>query len=151
MSYDAFILKHFKGRRMATQIYVNLPVKDLQRSMKFFRQVGFSFNMRFTNEDAACMVIADNIYVVLLAEKFFRSFTKKEIPDATKGSEVIVAISAESRKQVDDLVNNATIAGATSLSQKQDHGWMYCRGFQDLDGHLWETMYLDPAGPKLTL
>lgn len=130
---------------MATNIFVNLPVKNLQQSIDFFTQMGFSFNQQFTNEDATCMVISDNIYVMLLVEKFFKTFTKKEISDASRTTEVIVCLSADSREQVDELVDKAFAAGAAESNFTTDQGFMYGRSFQDLDGHLWEVMYMDTS------
>jgi hypothetical protein len=129
---------------MATQIFVNLPVKDLNRSVEFFTKLGFTFNPQFTDENATCMIVGENIFVMLLVEKFFKTFIKKEIADATKSAEVIIALSSDSREQVDSLVNKAIQAGATTPTDKQDQGFMYSWGFQDLDGHLWETVYMDP-------
>jgi uncharacterized protein len=148
MSYETLILKHFKKQNMATQIYINLPVTDLKRSMDFFSKLGFTFNPQFTNDEAACMVIGNDIYVMLLVQNFFKSFIKKEICDSQKSSEVILALSAESKQHVDDLVSKASSAGGTIPTEKQDQGWMYSHGFQDLDGHLWETVYMDPSAIK---
>ncbi len=134
---------------MATQIFVNLPVKNLDKTIEFFTKLGFKFNPQFTNENATCMIVDDNIFVMLLVEKFFKTFIKKEIADATKSTEVILAISAESRKQVDELVDKALGAGGAISNPPQDHGWMYIRSFQDLDGHLWEVAYMDMSAlPK---
>ena len=130
---------------MATKIFVNLPVKDLNKSIEFFTKLGFSFNQQFTNENATCMVIGDDIYVMLLVEKFFKTFTKKEIADTSQTTEVIVCLSAESRAQVDELVDKAYAAGATESNFTTDQGFMYGRSFQDVDGHLWEVMYMDPS------
>ncbi|PSR53450.1 glyoxalase/bleomycin resistance/extradiol dioxygenase family protein [Adhaeribacter arboris] len=132
-------------KTMATQIFVNLPVKDLNKSIEFFKNLGYSFNPQFTDENATCLIISDTIYVMLLVEPFFKSFTKKAIPDTTQNAQVILALSAESREGVDDLVNKAIAAGATTPNDKQDQGFMYGWGFQDLDGHLWEVMYMDPS------
>ncbi len=132
---------------MATQIFVNLPVKDLNRTVSFFTKLGFTFNPQFTDENATCMIIGENIFVMLLVEKFFKTFTKKEISDATNSTEVILAISTESRQRVDEMVSIAIEAGGTAPNDVQDHGWMYAHGFEDLDGHLWEVMYADPNGP----
>lgn len=129
---------------MAQQIFVNLPVKDLERSKAFFQKLGYSFNPQFTNEQGACMVISDTIYAMLLTEPFFQTFTKKPMADATKSTEVIVCLSCESRSQVDELVAKALAAGGKAPNPKQDHGFMYGHGFEDLDGHLWELMYMDP-------
>ena len=129
---------------MSTKIFVNLPVKDINRSINFFTRLGFSFNTHFTNNHGACMIVSENIFVMLLVEKFFKTFTKKQVADATKSTETILALSANSREEVDELVSKALKAGATIPNQKQDQGWMYGHGFQDLDGHLWETIYMDP-------
>jgi len=133
---------------MATQIYVNLPVKDLDRSVKFFTQLGFSFNPQFTDENATCMIVDENIFVMLLVEPYFKTFIDKEISDATRSTEVIVCLSAESRAKADDLVAKASAAGGKATASK-DYGFMYQTGFQDPDGHLWELAYMDPnaAGP----
>ena len=128
---------------MATQIFVNLPVKDLNKSIEFFTSLGYSFNPQFTNEQGASLVISDNIFFMLLTEPFFKSFIKKEIADATKVAETINCISVDSREAVDEMVRKAVAAGATVPNEKQDYGWMYGHGFQDLDGHLWEFAYMD--------
>jgi predicted lactoylglutathione lyase len=130
---------------MATQIFVNLPVKDLNRSKEFFTQLGFTFNPRFTDDKCACMVISDNIYSMLITESFFRSFTKKEISDARKSTEVLIALDASSREEVDDLVARAIKAGGTIYMKPQDHGWMYGHSFADPDGHQWEILYMDES------
>ena len=130
---------------MATKIFVNLPVKDLNRSIDFFSKLGYSFNQQFTNEYATCMIISEDIYVMLLTEPFFKNFTKKEIADSTKTTEVLICLSADSREAVDELVNKAVNAGAKTPNDKQDHGFMYGWGFEDLDGHLWEVNWMDPA------
>jgi len=130
---------------MATKIFVNLPVKDLPRSMDFFTKLGYSFNQQFTDEKAASLVISEDIYVMLLTEPFFTSFTNKEINDTSKSAQVIVCLSAENRAEVDELVSKAVAAGATTPRAAQDHGFMYSHGFEDLDGHIWETVYMDPS------
>lgn len=130
---------------MHKQIYVNLPVKDLSRSMTFFKSLGFAFNPKFTNEHAACMVIGDNIYTMLLPEPFFKTFTSKAICDAKQSTEVLVCISCESRAEVDALVTKALAAGGTAPRAPQDHGAMYGHGFEDLDGHIWELGYMVPS------
>ena len=128
---------------MATQLFLNLPVKDLNRSVEFFTKLGYRFNPHFTNEDATLMIIEENISVMLLVEKFFKTFTKKEIADTATTTEVIVCLSADSREKVDELVDNAMAAGASPSNYAQDQGFMYGRSFQDLDGHQWEIMYMD--------
>lgn len=129
---------------MGRKIFVNLPIKDMQRSQAFFRELGFSFNPQFTNEQGACMVIAEDIYAMLLVEPFFQTFTKKPIADAKKSTEVLVCLSCDSRAEVDMLVQKALAAGGTAPNAPQDHGFMYGHGFEDLDGHVWELMWMDP-------
>ncbi|MCB2376528.1 VOC family protein [Hymenobacter sp. BT635] len=130
---------------MATQIFVNLPVRDLNASIAFFTQVGFQFNQQFTDENATCMVISDTIYVMLLVQPFFQTFTTKQIVDATTSTEVILCLSADSRAAVDALVDKALAAGGQQAKPIQEQDFMYARNFQDPDGHLWEVMYMDPA------
>jgi len=135
----------FKTKTMATKIFVNLPVKNLQKSMDFFSQLGYTFNAQFTDEKAACMVISEDIYTMLLLEPFFKTFTAKDIADAHKSSEVLIALSTDSRDNVDAMVNKAVAAGATETQQPQDHGFMYSRSFNDLDGHIWEILWMDES------
>lgn len=130
---------------MATKIFVNLPVRDLARSVEFFTRVGYTFDERFTDENATCMVIGEDIYAMLLVEPFFRTFTHKEIADAVRTTEVIVGLSAESREAVDAVVDRAFAAGASPASETNDQGFMYGRSYQDLDGHIWEVMWMDPS------
>lgn len=127
----------------AKQIFVNLPVKDLKRSVDFFTKVGFEFNVNFTDESATCMIIGDNIYAMLLVEDRFQSFISKKISNAADTAEVIVALSVESREQVDLIVQAALDAGAKPYNDPQDHGFMYGWSFQDPDDHLWEVSYMD--------
>lgn len=126
----------------ADKIFVNLPVKDLNQSIAFFTEIGFEFNPQFTDENATCMVVSENIFVMLLVQDYFKTFTKKEISDATISTEVIVALSAESKEKVDEIVNKALAAGGKASNDPIDHGFMYGWSFQDLDGHLWELMYM---------
>jgi predicted lactoylglutathione lyase len=130
---------------MATKIFVNLPVKNLNRSIEFFTKLGFKFNPQFTDENATCMIVGEDIFVMLLIEKFFKMFTTKEISDATKSTEVILALTADSREEVDEMINKVIKAGGIEPNEPQDHGWMYGRSFQDVDGHLWEVFYIDPS------
>lgn len=130
---------------MPNQIFVNLPVRDLRKSMEFFHKIGFTFNPRYTDDKAACMVISDNIYSMLITESYFRSFTKKEISDARKSTEVLIALDASSREEVDDMVARAVKAGGITYMKPQDHGWMYGHSFADLDGHQWEILYMDES------
>ena len=129
---------------MHKQIFVNLPVKNVERTKAFFSSLGFGFNPDFSNEQALSMVIGENIFAMLLAEPFFQGFTKKPLADATKTTEVIVCLSCESRDEVDQLVAKAVAAGATAPHPPQDHGFMYGHGFTDLDGHVWELVYMQP-------
>ncbi|MET3938333.1 putative lactoylglutathione lyase [Paenibacillus sp. PvP094] len=127
----------------AKQIFVNLPVKDLKKSIEFFTNVGFEFNANFTDESATCMIIGDNIYAMLLVEERFQSFINKEISNAANTAEVIVALSVDSREEVDTIVQAALDAGAKPYNDPQDHGFMYGWSFQDPDDHLWEVTYMD--------
>jgi predicted lactoylglutathione lyase len=129
---------------MHKQIFVNLPVKDIERTKAFFSSLGFGFNADFSNEQALSMVIGENIFAMLLAEPFFQGFTKKPIADATKTTEVLVCLSCESRAEVDQLVAKAIAAGGTAPNPPQDHGFMYGHGFTDPDGHVWELVYMAP-------
>jgi len=130
---------------MATKIFVNLPVKNLDRSVEFFTKLGFSFNAQFTDETATCMVVSEDIFVMLLTEAKFKEFTPNPICDATKSTEVLVCLSSESREEVDKMISNAVAAGGTTYNEPQDYGFMYSHGFQDLDGHIWETMFMEPS------
>lgn len=130
---------------MVKQIFVNLPVKDLQKSIDFFTRLGFSFNPQFTDETATCMIISDNIFAMLLTHAKFGEFTRKAIADATKTTEVLLAISVENRAKVDELVGKAVAAGGSLYADPADHGWMYQHSFADLDGHQWEVFYGDES------
>jgi hypothetical protein len=128
----------------STHIFVNLPIEDVGRSMDFFTGLGFEFNMQFTDpEKAACLVIGDNMYAMLLTREYFKSFTNKEIPDTGQFAQLTVAISAGSRAQVDEIVNKAVALGGKLYAEPQDQGFMYQWGFQDPDGHIWEIAYMD--------
>ncbi|HEY8402501.1 MAG TPA: VOC family protein [Cytophagaceae bacterium] len=132
---------------MTTNIFVNLPVKDLKRSMEFFAQLGYSFNMQFTDEKATCMVISDQIYAMLITEEYFKTFIKKEICDTTKSTEVLVALSVESKDKVNEIVDKAIKAGGKVVNE-QDLGFMFFRSYEDLDGHTWEYFYMDPSAAQ---
>ena len=127
---------------MVKQIFVNLAVKDLPKSIGFFERLGFSFNPQFTNEQGACLVLGDNIFAMLLTEPFFRTFTAKAIVDAKQATEVLTCVSVESRAKVDELVRLAVASGGRAHKEPQDHGFMYGHGFEDLDGHIWEVVHL---------
>ena len=133
---------------MATKIFVNLPVKNLNKSIEFFTKLGFSFNQQFTDETATCMIVTDDIFVMLLTEEKFKTFTPKEICDAKKATEVLVCLSLESRAKVDETVRKAVAAGGATYNEPQDHGFMYGHGYQDLDGHIWELIYMEPSAVK---
>ncbi len=130
---------------MKTMIFVNLPVANLPDAMAFYRALGYSHNPQFTDETAACIVISEDIYVMLLTHDKFREFTPKPIVDAATATEVLVSLSCESRDQVKDLVARAVAAGGTVYAEPRDMGFMYQHGFQDLDGHIWELFYMDPS------
>jgi predicted lactoylglutathione lyase len=130
---------------MPTQIFVNLPVKDLKKSIAFFTKLGYTFNPDFTDDNATCMIISETIYAMLLVEPFFKTFTKKEVCDTSKNIEAIIALSCDSRAAVDELAQHAEEAGARIPKPADDQGFMYTRSFEDPDGHLWEIFYMDPA------
>ena len=127
------------------KIFVNLPVRDLKKSMSFFSTLGFGFNQQFTDEKAACMVISEEAFVMLLAEPYFRTFTKQALCDTSKATEGLFALSCESRGEVDEIVKKAVAAGGRHAMDPQDHGFMYGWSFYDLDGHHWEVLWMNPA------
>jgi predicted lactoylglutathione lyase len=131
-----------------TNIFVNLPVKNLGQSLAFFKQLGFKFNGQFTDDTAACMIVSETIYVMLLTHDKFKQFTPHPISDATKSTEVLICLSCENRAKVDEQVAKAVAAGGTTYKKPQDYGFMYGHGFQDLDGHIWELMWMDPSAVK---
>jgi len=128
---------------MVKQIFVNLPVKDLNKTMDFFTNIGFEFNSQFTDENATCMIIGENIFAMLLVEKFFKKFTPKEISDAKKSTEVLLALAVDSREEADEMMAKAIKAGGREPREPQDHGWMYSRAFEDINGHIWEVFFMD--------
>jgi predicted lactoylglutathione lyase len=131
---------------MSTKIFVNLPVKDLEKSKEFFLKLGYSFNQQFTDEKAASLVISEHIYAMLITEPFFKTFIpNKEIADTAKTKEVLVALSTNSKEEVDELTNKAIAAGGRQFREPEDHGFMYARSFEDLDGHVWEVIWIDPG------
>ncbi|MER5845784.1 VOC family protein [Streptomyces sp. NPDC002012] len=130
---------------MPQMIFVNLPVKDLETTKSFFGKLGFSFNPQFSDENTACLVISDTIFAMLLKESRFKEFTKKEIADASKSTEVILALSAESREKVDELVDTALASGGSPANDPIDYGFMYGRSFQDPNHHIWEVMWMEPS------
>jgi predicted lactoylglutathione lyase len=130
---------------MSTKIFVNLPVKSLNKSVEFFTHLGFSFNPQFTDETATCMIVSDDIFVMLLTEEKFKTFTPKQICDTKKYTEVLVCLSSESREKVDEMVRKAVAAGGATYKDPEDHGFMHGHGFQDPDGHIWELVYMQPV------
>lgn len=131
---------------MAKQIFVSLPVKDIKKSRAFFAKLGFSIKKQFSDENAACLILGEDMYAMLMTEPFFRNFTKKDIADASRSTEILVTIDAESREAVDDMVQKAVDAGGSLYLEPQDHGWMYSHSFADLDGHQWEILFMDEQG-----
>jgi uncharacterized protein len=124
---------------MISKIFVNLPVKDLDKSMAFFKAIGFSFNPKFTDKTAACMVMSEDIYAMLLTHDKVKQFTGKQIADAHKTTEVLTALAVESKAKVNELVEKAIKAGSKEPRQPQDYGFMFGRSFEDPDGHIWEV------------
>jgi len=129
---------------MHRQIFVNLPVRNIERTKAFYASLGFEFNPQFSNDQALCMIVGENIYAMLLTEDFFKGFTKKPIADAREATQVLLCVSCESRAEVDAQVAKALAAGGKAPMPPQDHGFMYGHGFEDPDGHQWELMYMDP-------
>ena len=128
---------------MSTKIFVNLPVADLPRSRGFFQALGFTFNEQFCDDTAACVVISEHIFTMLLTHAKFREFTPKAICDTTKAAEALICLSCDSRREVDDLVRKAVAAGGSIYAEPKDYGFMYQHSFQDPDGHLWELIYME--------
>lgn len=133
-----------KGSAMSAKMFVNLPVKDLNKTITFFTKLGFKFNPQFTNENGTCMIVSEESYVMLVVEKLFKTFVPKTIADSQKTTELIVALGLESRSEVDRMVETALKAGGTFSMEPSDQGFMYSKSFQDLDGHLWEVFWMDP-------
>lgn len=132
------------------KIFINLCVENLEASKAFFSKLGFEFNPQFTDAKAACMVISDSIFAMLLTAPFFKTFTERQIADTATHTEVLLALSCDSRTEVDDLVNKAVAAGGKQAMPPQDHGFMYGRSFYDIDGHHWEVVWMDPSAVKKT-
>lgn len=130
---------------MISKIFVNLPVQDLDRSMTFFKAVGFSFNPQFTDKTAACMVMSDDIYAMLLTHEKVKEFTKKPIADAHKTLEVLTALAVESKAKVNEVTDKAIKAGGTEAYSPKNYGFMFTRSFEDPDGHIWEVFWMDPT------
>ncbi len=131
---------------MVQQLFVNLPVKNLTKTVEFFTALGFTFNPKFTDESATCMIVSEHIMVMLLVESRFQEFTPKKICDSRKSTEVLNALQVETREQVAELVDKAIAAGGKTYAVPKDHGFMLQHGFEDLDGHIWEVFWMDLAG-----
>lgn len=130
---------------MSKKIFVNLAVKDLDKSVEFFKKLGFTFNPQFTDETATCMIISDSIFAMLLIHEKFKTFTKKEIADTTKVNEALISLSLESKLEVDQMIEKAQAAGSKAIGETNDYGFMYERSFEDLDGHIWSPFWMDPS------
>ncbi|MFC6673118.1 VOC family protein [Marinobacterium aestuariivivens] len=128
---------------MARQVYINLPVKQLERSIDFFTRIGFSLNPQFSDDTAACIIIDQNLFVMLLTEAKFAGFTPNPVCDARQSTEVLVCLGCDSRAEVDAMVQKALAAGGNTYKEPEDHGFMYGHGFQDPDGHIWELIHMD--------
>ena len=136
------------AERAPRKMFVNLAVRDLEKSKDFFSSLGFTFNPKFTDQNAACMIVGDDAFVMLLAVPFFKTFTRRELCDTTRQTEGLFALSCDSREEVDTLVKQAMAAGATHAMDPTDHGFMYGWSFSDLDGHPWEVFWMDPAAAQ---
>ena len=132
---------------MPTQMFVNLPVRDLDRAVAFFTALGYAFNPQFTDENATCMIVGSDCFVMLLVEPFFQGFTPRPVADARAATEAIIAVSVDDRAAVDAHADRALAAGATAIGEAKDYGFMYQRGYADLDGHLWEVFHMDASHP----
>ncbi len=130
---------------MNRKIFVNLPVKDLRKSVEYYQGLGFGLHPKFTDDTAACIVISDDIYVMAITHAKFREFTTRTISDSAKSTEVLVAISAESRAEVDEFATRAVAMGGKIHRKPEDHGWMYGQSVEDLDGHIWEMFWMDES------
>jgi uncharacterized protein len=130
------------------KIFVNVSVRDLKKTKDFFTKLGFEFNPKFTDDKAACMIINGDAFVMLLGERFFKTFTKREVCDTSRQTEALLAISCGSRAEVDEIVKKAIAAGGKHAMDPQDNGFMYGWSFYDLDGHHWEVLWMDPAAAR---
>ena len=132
----------------ARKMFVNLAVGDLEKSKNFFSTLGFSFNPKFTDDNAACMVVSDEAFVMLLTRPFFKTFTRREVCDTSRYTEGLLALSCDTRAEVDEMVKKAFAAGGQRAMDPQDHGFMYGWSFYDLDGHHWEIFWMDPQAAQ---
>jgi uncharacterized protein len=136
------------GSNNSRMIFVNLPVRDLKKSMTFFSKLGFEFNPKFSDEKAACMVVSQDAFVMLLSEPFFKTFTKQNICDTSRHTEALFALSCASRAEVDEMVRKAIDAGGRKAMDPMDQDFMYGSSFYDLDGHHWEVLWMDPKAAQ---
>ena len=127
------------------KVFVNLAVRDLKKSMDFFSKLGFTFNPQFTDDNAACMILSSEGYVMLLSEPFFKTFTKRDACDTSRQTEALIALSCESRAEVEQMLRVALANGGSAAMDPQDHGFMYASSFYDIDGHHWEVFWMNPA------
>ncbi len=134
---------------MHKQIFVNLPIESMARSQAFFRALGYDFNPEFSNDQGACLVVGENLFVMLLIKAFYATFTRKTIADARSTSEVLLCFSCDSRDEVDALAHKAVAAGGTMPRPAQDLGFMYSQSFDDLDGHTWEFVHMVDSSKAL--
>jgi uncharacterized protein len=134
--------------KSARKIFVNLAVRDLKKTKEFFSALGFTFNPKFTDDNGACMIVNDEAFVMLLNQPFFMTFTKREVCDTSKYTEGLVALSCDSRAEVDEMVKKALAAGGQPAMDPQDHGFMYGWSFYDPDGHHWEVFWMDPKAAQ---
>ena len=144
--FNLIINQSINNLNMPTQVFINLSTKDLEKAKNFYTGLGFSINPQFTDEKAACVVISETIFVMLLKEAFFKTFIQnKEITDTSKNTEVLVALSAESKEKVNEMADKAIDSGGSAFRDPEDHGFMYTRSFQDPDGHIWEIVWMNTA------
>lgn len=136
---------HHTSHYMHSNIFINIPVKDLSASVEFWKKMGYKFNTQFTDDTAACLVLGKNLYAMLLTYNKMKEFMDQEIVDPSISRECLTALSCDSREAVDLLLEKAKVAGAEEYKQATDHGFMYTRSFDDLDGHRWELLWMDPA------
>lgn len=133
---------------MTQKVFINLPVKNLDKSRDFFSSLGFEFNQQFTDENGTAMILNEDAWVMLVTNDFFKTFTDKQLGDATTSTETIISLSADSREEVDEAVEKALANGGERATEPNDQGFMYSRGFHDLDGHLWECVWMEPAAAQ---
>ncbi len=134
--------------KRSRKIFVNLAVRDLKKSREFFSTLGFEFNPKFSDDNAACMILSEEAYVMLLTESFFKTFTRRELCDTSRQTEGLFALSCNSRAEVDELVKKAIGAGGKHAMEPQDQGFMYGWSFYDPDGHHWEVFWMDPKAAQ---